>query len=193
MRKTAIGLILTLLLLGSVTSAKDLSGAFSLGYFNSDAPVGVRFWLNEKVGVDFGIGFETKTVYTYNQVSREFDKEVAMSRWTDIGIPYVIYPTERANFFVRPGLLIGMLDDRINGFGAADETWWVFTGTLTPGVEVFFGDNFSLEAGHGFALQITKIPDSEAIPSDTRRGETEVEIRTFDASVTYLGFHFYFR
>jgi hypothetical protein len=72
-----------------------------------------------------------------------------------------------------------------------DAKWTKISILLTPGAEVFFGDNFSLEAGHGIAIDMLSVPDEEGIP-EYRAGESETSIRSFDASVTYLGFHYYF-
>ena len=186
MVKRLIGAALVLLLVvPAIGSAMDMSGKYALGYFHSDAPVGIRYWLQPNLGIDLGFGFEAKDVTVGN------DKETATSFWIDAGLPYVIMDTERANFFVRPGFMLSILDDRTydpEGFTATsyDETWTNMAITLTPGAEVFFGNNFSLEAGHGVKVNIMSPPDQVSDQSYTT-------ISTFDASVTYLGFHFYFK
>lgn len=172
-----------LLALPVIGSAKDMNGKFSLGFFNSDAPVGIRYWASPQIGIDLGVGFEMKDVYFNGS------KEGATSFWVDFGVPYVIWERDRANFFIRPGAMIAVLDDRVYGTGTLDETWTQITFSLTPGAEIFFGDNFSLSAGHGIAVQMTSVPDAVGAP---RGGETETEIRSFDASVTHIGFHYYF-
>lgn len=173
--------------------AKDLNGRFGIGYFHNDAPVGFRYWASEKLGIDIGIGFDAQNVYSATQVNGEtqYDKELATSFWVEVGAPFIVVPTERANFFVRPGVIFASLDNRSQMGGGVDASWTRITLLATPGVEVFFGDHFSLEAGHGVAVDITSVPDEAGI-SEMRRGETELDVRTFDASVTYLGFHFYF-
>ncbi len=174
---------IVVLALPVIGSAKDMNGKFSLGYFSSDAPVGFRYWASPKVGIDLGLGMEMKDIYF------DGDKTAATSFWVDFGVPYVIWDSERANFFVRPGATLAILDDRVYGTGNLDEKWTQFTFSLTPGAEVFFGDHFSLSAGHGIAIQMTKVPDAVGAP---RGGETETEVRSFDASVTQIGFHYYF-
>jgi len=165
--------------------AKDMTGKYGLGYFHNDAPVGARFWLSPVLGVDLGLGFESQNVYVGTE------KETATSFWVEAGFPYVIVPSERANFFVRPGVTFAQLDDRAYGLGDnLDEKWTKVTFTLTPGAEVFFGDHFSLTAGHGIAIDMVSVPDDVSGP---RGGESETTIRTFDGSVTYFGFHFYFK
>ncbi len=187
MRKaTAIAVVL-LLMIPAVSSAVDMTGKYGLGYFHKGAPVGARYWINEKVGLDVGVGLDASTVYVGGE------KETAISFWAEVGLPYVIMDTDRANFFVRPGVMLASLDDRSAQYGeyGLDESWTRLTVSLAPGAEIFFGDHFSLEAGHGFAVDLLSVPDNNAIP-EYRRGETETTIRTFDASITYIGFHFYF-
>jgi hypothetical protein len=164
-----------------------MTGKWGLGYFSSDAPVGARFWVNEKVGIDIGVGFEaTQDMWSPDPGTVPESKKTFTSFWVEAGVPFVVFPGDRANFFVRPGGQIAILDDRAYGTGQLDETWTVITLSLTPGAEVFFGEHFSLEAGHGVALTITSPPDAVSSESFT-------DINTFDASVTYLGFHFYFK
>ncbi len=183
-RAIAIAAVL-LLMIPAVSSAVDMTGKYGLGYFHKDAPVGVRYWVNENVGLDIGVGLDASTVYMAGE------KETAVSFWAEVGVPYVIVDTDRANFFVRPGIMYASLDDRVYGQYGLDETWTQITLSLAPGAEIFFGDHFSLEAGHGFAVDLLSVPDNNAVP-EFRRGETETTIRTFDASITYIGFHFYF-
>jgi hypothetical protein len=185
-----------MLVLPLAVNAVDMTGKYGLGYFKSEAPVGARFWVSPQLGIDVGVGFESKSVYlpTYGATDTTYNKETGMSFYAEVGFPYVIFDTERANFFIRPGFMLGMLDDRIadGGTGMLDEKWTLMSFSLAPGAEIFFGDNFSLEAGHGIAIDMLKAPDADGIP-EYLRGETITTIRSFDASVTYLGFHFYFK
>jgi hypothetical protein len=176
----SIALLAGFLAIPATSNAVDMKGKWGLGYFHNDAPVGARFWVNERIGIDVGVGFEMTDVIF------EGSKESASSFWLDAGVPIVVLPTERANFFVRPGLQFASLDDRIYGTGDLDETWSRVRISLTPGAEIFFGNNFSLEAGHGIAIDMMTPPDQVS-------DETFTTIETFDASVTYLGFHFYFK
>jgi len=174
-----------MLVIPAVGNAVDMTGKYGLGYFSSDAPVGGRIWATPELGIDVGIGFESVDIWEGS------DKTSATSFWFEIGFPYVVVNTERANFFVRPGLLFGQLDDRVYGFGGLDEKWTTMTFSLAPGAEVFFGDHFSLEAGHGIAIDMQKYPD-DPVYGD-RAGESETRIRTFGEGISYLGFHFYFK
>ena len=192
MAKRVMILALALLfVIPAMSFAKDMTGKWGLGYFSNDAPVGARFWVNEKVGVDLGVGFSANGYVVSEGAPPDvtYSTETATSFWVDLGVPYVVFPSDRANFFVRPGVVFGIIDDMDPDLGTqtVDETWTQITVSLTPGAEVFFGEHFSLEAGHGIALDLTTPPDA------INGGESTTDIRTFDASVTYLGFHFYFK
>ncbi len=189
LRNVLVVALAVCIMVPSIGMGKDMTGRFGLGYFHNDAPVGFRYWVNDKVGVDFSVGFESQSVWM--QSGNDWSKESALSFWVDAGVPYVVFPSDRANFFVRPGVTFASLDDRVYGYYGLDATWTRISITATVGAEVFFGDNFSLEAGHGIAIDMCTIPDEDGVQGDMR-GETEINIRTFDASVTYLGFHFYF-
>jgi len=175
MLKKIFGLMLVFaLVVPVVSSAMDMTGKWGLGYFSSDAPVGVRYWVNEKVGVDVGLGFD----------NTDLGDESAMSFWFEIGAPYVLMGTERANFFFRPGLVYASLDDRVYGSGTLDDTWTNITIKLTPGAEVFFGEHFSLEAAHGITIDLMSPPGD---------GDSSTNFGTGAYSITQLGFHFYFK
>ncbi len=171
-KKAPIALVCALLLLPALAPAKDMTGKFGLGYYLSDAPVGIRYWFNPKVGLDVGLGLDLT----------DLDPGTATSYWFDVGVPYVVIGTERANLFVRVGALVGILDDRVFGSGTLDKTWTKVDVTLAPGAEVFIGDSFALEASHGIDFQFISPPE----------GDSRFNVTTFGNSVTTIGFHFYF-
>ncbi|MBD3402670.1 hypothetical protein GF420_07225 [candidate division GN15 bacterium] len=191
MKRLLITLAVALLVIPVGIDAKDMNRKYGLGYFNTDAPVGGRIWVSPTIGIDLGVGFEGKTIYE-SANGGDPEKSTATSFWFEAGVPIVVFPSERANFFIRPGVQVASLDNRIYGEGPSDAKWTRITPSATLGAEVFFGDHFSLEAGHGIAVDITSVPDEDGI-TEVRRGESETEFRTFDASIAYLGFHFYFR
>ena len=169
MTKRVIILTLACLLaMPALSLAKDMTGKWGLGYFNNDAPVGARFWTGPKLGIDVGVGFE----------SMDLGDESATNFYIEAGLPYVVFPSERANFFVRPGVLFASFDELVSS------TETMIQITFAPGAEVFFGDHFSLEAAHGIAIEIAS-PHGD--------GDSSTDFGTFGASITTLGFHFYFK
>ncbi len=177
-----------LLVLSTASFAKDMTGKWGLGYFNSNAPVGVRFWATPVVGVDIGVGFNGTEVAERDTTTGlpTGETTTATSFWVEAGIPYVVFPGDRANFMVRPGLVFASLDDRSfsMGTGVLDDTWTEVRVSLTLAGEVFFGEHFSLEAGHGINVQLLSPPGD---------GDSQTNFSTFGASVSHLGFHYYFK
>jgi hypothetical protein len=155
---------------------------WGVGYFRSEAPVGVRAWINPKLAIDAGIGFENKDFpYTENG-STVSDKKTSFT--FDAGVPIVLAGDETTKFYVRPGIAFMSTPNWDYG----DEKWvsstefWV-SGDL--GVEHWFGKHFSLGAGHGL---IFKSVDPGTKGSDTTSG-----INTEAFGISNIGFHFYFK
>jgi len=182
-KKTLLVLFVVALALPAASMAKDMTGMFALGYYNSDAPVAVRYWATDMVAIDGGIGLSMIEVADPSATDPDATTNT-FSFWFDVGVPVKVWDHERAHFFVRPGVLLGILDDREFGTGTLDETWTVVTGQLALGAEVFLTDNFSLDARHGFNLIFTTPPEDV--------GESTMDVKTFGDSVTNVGFHFYF-
>jgi hypothetical protein len=163
--------------------AMDMTGKFALGYYRSDAPVAVRYWATDMVAVDAGVGLSIKEVPDPDATEEDATTN-AFSFWFEAGVPIKVWDHERAHFFIRPGVLIGVLDDREFGTGGIDETWTQVTGQLALGAEVFLTDNFSLDANHGFNLIYTTPPEDV--------GDSTFDVKTFGNSITNVGFRFYF-
>ena len=75
-------------------------------------------------------------------------------------IQFIFY-AERANFLIRPGVLFGNLDARPYGLDS-EEKWTRLGVSPMPVTEVFVGDCFPLEAGHGLEVEMNSYPDDAA-------------------------------
>lgn len=164
----------------SLVRSEDMTGKYGLGYFNSQAPVGLRYWFNSQMGFDLGLGFE----------SIDLGDESATNLYVEAGFPYVIFSKERANFMVRPGILYSSLDARPEGI-ASTKKWTKIGVSIMPVAEVFWGKHFSLSAGHGVEFETVSYPDEPEF--GTLAGESRSNFKSIAASVTHLGFHFYFK
>jgi hypothetical protein len=160
--------------------AKDVDGKVGMGYFNSDTPVGGRLWVSDKLGLDLGLGFDVSDQGSENYT--DF--------YVGAGLNYILFEADRANFMARVGGVFGQLDARPYGINS-DSKWTKFKISVMPVAEIFFGDNFSLSAGHGFELEMISYPDETEF--DTLAGESRTNFRTLDGSISHLGFHFYFK
>ncbi len=179
MRKLFLWALIAALAAPLTVNAMDMTGKWGLGYFRSETPIGARFWLGESVGLDVGVGFE----------SEDLGDESATSFFFEAGVPFVVYAADRANFLFRPGISWANLDARPFGIDS-EEKWNRLTFTMMPVAEVFFGEHFSLEAGHGIEIERVSYPDEAEFGG--LRDETRTDFRSIGASVTQIGFHFYF-
>ena len=172
-----VGMILVLL---SSASAMDMTGRYSLGFFNTEVPVGGRYWAASNIAIDLGFGFD---------ICDEGD-DTYTDFYIGAGFPYVVVDMDRANFFVRPGVVVGMLDARPYGIDS-EIKWTKINISLMPGAEVFFGESFSLEAAHGLEVELISYPDEDEFGA--LAGESRTNFRSLGRNFTHLGFHFYFR
>lgn len=178
MKKVLLGLVALVAVL-SVAAPVMAAGEMKigLGYFRPEAPIGARVWVNPKIAIDFGFGFESKE---YGQGDKS---ETKTSFSIDAGVPFVLAGDETTKFFLRPGILY--LSDP--NYDIAGEEW-VTASTIgisaNLGVEHFFSKWFSLEASHGFVFA-TYDPGTEGSDSSTT-------IYSEALGISSIGFHFYF-
>jgi hypothetical protein len=147
-------------------------GAYGLGYFRSNAPVGGRVWLTDKVAGDIGVGFSSVSQTGGSSQS---------SFVVDAGVPIVAAEAGNAKFFVRPGVTFAsspspVLADKDN----KTTQYWV-SGSF--GVEYFVTERFSLQAAHGV---VYKSVDPKLAGAKT------TEFASEDFGVSNIGFHYYF-
>jgi hypothetical protein len=188
-RKLLLVSIALLVAAVSPSLAKDMTGKVSLGFHNSDAPVGGRYWFTDKAALDLGIGFKSDQVLIPDTSAGGAKKESTANFWFEAGVPFKLYDVENAHFFARPSVVFGLLDDRDYGTGAADAKWTSIDLVLSLGGELFFGDHFSVEATHGLKFNMTSVPDEvkEGVGTDSLKS-----FETFGKNLTTVGFHFYF-
>jgi len=135
--------------------------------------IGGRHWLNPKVGLDFGLG--------YNQLK----VDPGSSTWTgfsfDVGLPISIKKVnDKVNFIFRPGFQWGSLEDE-SGTPTVKWSATAISGELE--VEWMVADNLSISAAHGISYNSV---------SDDGTPKTEVtSFRTTGSNFMNLGFHVY--
>jgi len=163
-----------LLLIGILGLAATLAGPsmaakgmWGPGYFDPDAPVGVRFWAADKVALDINIGF----------MQEKFGNDSAMRFAVDFGVPFVLAGDKTTMFFVRPGVFF--LSDPVNKDDSATTLW--VRGSL--GVEHFFSDRFSLEVAHGIYF--------ENYDPGIKGSDTVSSFGTEAFGISNIGFHYY--
>ncbi len=186
MRKVIVILALVSLLVATAALASEYTarkGDFAMGYNNTDAPLGIRYFMSDKVAIDFGAGLQ----------GTDLGDETATSFWFDLGMPYILNDFGNAFFFVRPALTLGILDNRDSGLiadpvldadlNAVDDTWTEFDAALYLGGEVEINDHLGVTFQQGFGLT------SMSPPGD---GDSTTNFGTVGQNVTEAGVWFTF-
>ena len=140
-----------------------------LGFHSSDAPIGIRWWLNgQKIALDAGVGFGSTDTGTET-----------LSNWQlDFGVPICLKTWDKVHFMVRPGILYES-QDVIVGPGTDTDSDLIILGELEA--EYFIADNLSISASHGIGIDNNNPPV----------GSSTTNWTTFGNNFTEVGFHVY--
>ena len=172
LRKITLTALVAVLALATVAGAAERKGDFALGFSNTDAPVGVRYFTSDKLAVDLGLGFESM------DVPSEGDTETASNFFVEGGVTYVLYDYMDSFFFLRPALMYASYDELDSG--GLDSSFRI---ALNLGAEVRLAERFGLTFQHGLAFQ------SDSPQGD---GDSMTTITTFGQNVTQAGVWFTF-
>ena len=152
--------------------ATTLKGKWGPGYFRPEAPLGIRWWLNEKLGLDGAIGFRSDDASGDRLTDFRFDA----------GVPIVLAGMgDNTKFFVRPGLRYASTPLPTVAAPDNKQTSLGLTGTL--GVEHFFTDRFSVQVATGLIIDSVD-PDAA--------GDSHTTFASEDFGISSIGFHYYF-
>jgi len=175
----------------SLSHAADSKGVWALGYWNSNAPIGIRYQATDKMGVDLAFGFQTSK--GVDESSATTPEKTFTTFDVDFGLPMNLKRTEHANFFFRPGLTLQEVPYYVGASGTATKKTLsnlAISGTL--GAEWKVTDNLSLSVGHGVEWDKA---NGFVGPGDLLGAEATKEstFGTRALSLTDLGFRWYFR
>jgi len=189
-RKTLALLLAALVAAVSPSLAKDMTGKYSLGFHHWNAPIGGRYWVNQSVALDLGLGFTSREVVK-DYSAEPLETAQSTSFQLEAGVPIKLYDADIAHFYARPAVMMGILDGRSGSPYAfsSDEKWTSLDLILSLGAELFFGEHFSVEASHGVKANFTAVPDDVKDDIDT---DWLTSFQTFGNNLTTIGFHFYF-
>jgi len=91
--------------------AVDKKGKIGAGFFNDDAPIGVRWWVTDRFGLDVGFGINlrnevdsTRDTNLLPLIAIEPTKKSLTEFRFDAGLPINLIRTEKVNFLIRPGI-----------------------------------------------------------------------------------------
>lgn len=149
-------------------------GHFGLGYFTENAPIGIRYWLDRKFGIDLGFdaAFSSGNVDGYRL-------------GIDAGAVYALAHYHYSVVFARIGL--GYLYEGVDNAQPTPGTHQV-SATTFLGAELFLGalgfPNISLQGGYGLTAAYSGGGGSAFIIGTSSAGLNVIAAGT-------LGFHIY--
>jgi hypothetical protein len=199
MKRTMRMLGVTVLALCAANSAlaenanQRVVGKKGIGYYSSDAPVGVRYWVNDGMAIDFGVGLgldnKIPTGGPNNQTTSLFD-------WAfDIGMPWVLHGEENMIVYFRPGVTFNGNQILDTSTVATDDKVYDMTYDLSLGLggEFFLGQlgwpNLSFSGQVGVGLKLVQ-PGASGADSSVNFFTKTDNVSVVNTGT--LGFHFYF-
>lgn len=160
MKKTILA-VTTLALLMGATSA--FAAKTALGFYDSAAPIGIRTWLSDKMGLDLGIGFNNQSISNGGQSTSGFT--------FDAGLPLVMKSWDKVKVNVRPGVQFGSQDVPTGLTTKEKVTGFQVSGDIEA--EVMLMDNVSVSTHMGLAYTSQK-SDASGSPTLSTIGLTGV-------------------
>ena len=149
----------------------------ALGFHSIQAPLGGRWWLNEKFAIDVGLGVGSQ------EEPLPGGESTNLSSWAfDLGVPIRMRSYDRLHVLFRPGILYQSQEVVTDpGPPVAKDSDTQMALNLEVEAEVFLTDHFSVSASEGFAF----------ISNSPAQGESTNDWGTTGANFTTLGFHVY--
>ncbi|HKQ19740.1 MAG TPA: hypothetical protein VJW75_08340, partial [Candidatus Eisenbacteria bacterium] len=94
MKRILLALTVSLLALPSSSFAVDKTGHLAVGYFNPDAPLGIRYPISPKVGLDIGLGFDQDEISDDPTTATVGDEKKNLQLHVEAGVPLTIMSRE---------------------------------------------------------------------------------------------------
>lgn len=173
-----------------------LVGKKGIGYYSSEAPLGVRYWMSDAMAVDVGVGLDMATKADNPNTPSAVEDETLFNWAFDVGLPFVLHGEENMIVYFRPGItLVG--DNVFDSSATAqpnDKVYDIaFAGGLSLGGEFFLGQfgwpNLSFSGQIGVNFNVVS-PGASGAESTFNFGSTFDDVSIVDTGS--LGFHIYF-
>ena len=195
MRRILFTLAAALLALPSISSAQtDRSGKVAVGYFDPEAPLGIRYQVSPKLGLDLGFGFTQAEIGDDPTTVTAGDEKKNLQLHIEAGVPLTLIQRDHVNLFFRPGVLFRFIPT-YNQPTVPDpyekKTETDTAVSLILGAEWFATDDLSLSVGHGLEFTSTKGVDANDLTTGEQESSSLINgMQALD--ITRIGFHFYF-
>jgi len=180
---------LAAVLVPASAQAVDHTGSWGVGFYDYNAPLGLRYQFSEKMAFDFGLGLDSFEDTDFS--ATPVDTKNYLTYAIEVGLPITLVKMDRADFFFRPGLLWESIPYQLdNGTSVSDERASETFFKLHLGAEYHATDNLSLSVGHGIGIA----SDSGTFPGalETSDPEGSTEWFTHGLGITDIGFRWYF-
>jgi hypothetical protein len=169
-------------------------GKKGIGYFNSAAPFGTRYWMNDGMAFDLGlgVGYENQVPVpgsTNNATTSDFDIAV------DVGLPLVLHGEENMIVYFRPGVVVAADQQFDLATPTLDDKKYAtnVSTTVSLGGEFFLGQlgwpNLSFAGQIGLGLEFSN-PGGSGSKTAVKFVTTADDVNV--VSTGTLGFHIYF-
>ena len=194
MKRILLALTVSLLALPSSSFAVDKTGHLAVGYFNPDAPLGIRYPISPKVGLDIGFGFSQAEISDDPTTATVDDEKKNLQLHIEAGIPLTIMDRENVNLFFRPGVLFRFIpiynrDTGLDPYEKKSESETAIS--LILGAEWFPTSDLSLSVGTGLEIESSKgVSANDLTTGDLESSSSINGLQALD--ITRIGFHFYF-
>jgi len=194
MKRILLALTVSLLALPSSSFAVDKTGHLAVGYFNPDAPLGIRYPISPKVGLDIGLGFAQAEISDDPTTATVDDEKKNLQLNIEAGIPLTIMDRDNVNLFFRPGVLFRFIPiyNRATGADPYEKKSESETAiSLILGAEWFPTGDLSLSVGTGLEFESSKgVSANDLTTGDLESSSSINGLQALD--ITRIGFHFYF-
>lgn len=148
-----------------------------VGFHSFQAPLGGRWWLNQKFAIDVGLGVGSE------EVGLPAGESTSLSSWAlDLGVPITMRKYDRLYVLFRPGILYTSQEDVTDpGPPVVKDSDTSMALNLEIEAEVFLTDHFSVSASTGLAF----------VSNSPAQGESTTDWGTTGSNFTTVGFHVY--
>ena len=169
-------------LVPATSFAVDHANSWAVGYYDVEAPIGVRYQFAPRTALDVGIGFSSNSGFTADRMN---------TYRLEAGLPRVLVRTERADLFLRPGIMLRSTPYfLIAGPGESEARATRVEFKLHVGAEWHATDHLSLAVGQGISVMAGDSPFPGALYAEPP--SKNMNWSTRGLSLTSLGFHWYF-